>query len=71
MNKNLFVTVSREGGHLKYEALIRYLQHPQINDCRGILVYTRTRKIMFEVFNFITNSTSLRTAIYHSALTNK
>lgn len=26
---------------------------------------------MFEVFNYVTNSTTLNTAIYHSALTSK
>ena len=26
---------------------------------------------MMEVFNYVTNSTSLRTAVYHSALSNK
>lgn len=71
MNKNLYVTVSRERGSQKYEALITYLRQPQILKCRGILIYTRTRKIMFEVFNYVTNSTSLKTAIYHSALSNR
>lgn len=35
------------------------------------MIYSRTRKIMNEVLNYITNSTSFRVAIYHSALTNK
>lgn len=56
MNKNLYVTVSREGGENKYDALIRYLNNPIILKCRGILVYTRTRYIMDKVFNFINNS---------------
>lgn len=71
MNKNLFVTVSRERGQLKYESLIRYLNDPLVCECRGILVYTRTRKIMDEVFNYISNSVSVPVAMYHSALPNK
>lgn len=71
MNKNLFVTISREKGQLKYESLIRYLNDKLIEECQGILVYTRTRKIMGDVFNYITNSVSSPAAIYHSALTNK
>lgn len=55
----------------KCDSLIRYLNHEQIAKCKGILIYTRTRKIMNEVLNYITNSTSFRVAIYHSALTNK
>jgi superfamily II DNA helicase RecQ len=71
MNKNLYVTVSREKGNSKYDSLIKYLNEPQIMRCRGILVYARTKKIMYEVFNYITNSTSQPTRIYHGGLTNK
>jgi len=39
--------------------------------CKGILIYSRTRKIMNEVFNYVNNSTSFNIAIYHSALSNK
>ncbi len=46
MNKNLFITISKEGGQYKYESLIKYLRHPQICKCRGILIYTRTKRIM-------------------------
>jgi superfamily II DNA helicase RecQ len=71
MNKNLFVTISRERGQLKYESLIRYLNDPLVCECRGILVYCRTRRIMEEVFNYISNSVAAKAAIYHSALSSK
>jgi superfamily II DNA/RNA helicase len=70
MNKNLFITITREIGSEKYRALIEYLNHPLIMKCRGILVYTRTKRIMMEVYNYLLNS-GLTVSIYHSALTNK
>ena len=67
INKNLFVTISREALSSKYNAILQYLSHPQIKKCKGILVYCRTKKIMNDVFNYLRNSGML-CFMYHSGL---
>lgn len=70
INKNLFITISREHLTSKYEALLKYLAQPQISQCKGILVYSRTKKIMFEVHNYLKNS-GISCSFYHSNLSQK
>lgn len=70
INKNLFVTISREEQTGKYEAVLNYLRQDTIQKCNGILVYCRTKWIMTQVFNYLRNS-GMGCRIYHSGLPQK
>lgn len=71
INKNLFITISKEKDmSKKFDALLTYIKHPQIMKCRGILIYCRTKYLVNTVNNFLTNS-SINCFSFHSDLTQK
>ena len=70
MNKNLFITVSRESGSKKYDSIVNYLMAPQIRKCKGVLIYCRTRKLLNDVYNSLRHS-YLDVHMFHAGIGQK